>query len=221
MSDPSRDPWGENFDWARLGRRSDEKIRAMRAGAAGSHADPHRDLRRDLHRDLDVYAAALGLAVRLYRPLALIGRVVNYGVAVTLLAGAAWSLWMLVDHGREPVDFLETRVLTEGVRPGGSIDVRFDINRRRICQVDPDYAIIGHDAQGNDNHKFTFAAQHLDVGGPLGHDPFVRSFTLPKELVAGEARFRVAWSWVCHLNYVDLIFPRQSEVRDGPFTIRP
>ena len=203
------DDWGDRFDWARLGRRSDEKIRAMRAGVGGQHAD------------LDFYAAALALSMRLYRPLVLVGRLINYGVAVTLLAASAWGAWMLAEHEREPVDFLETRVLTQGARPGGTIDVRFDINRRKVCQVDPDYAIIGHDAQGNDNHKFTFAAQHLDVGGPLGHDPFVRSFALPKELVAGEARFRVGWSWVCPLNFVDLMFPRQSDVKDVPFIIRP
>ena len=59
------------------------------------------------------------------------------------------------------------------------------------------------------------------VLGPLGHDPFVRSFALPRELVAGEARFRVGWSWVCPLNFVDLLFPRQSDVKDVPFTIHP
>ena len=34
--DAPRDPWGEQFDWARLGRRSDEKIRAMRAAGRGA-----------------------------------------------------------------------------------------------------------------------------------------------------------------------------------------
>ncbi len=200
----SNEHWGDRFDWACLGRRSDEKIRVMRAN--GPNAD----------RDLDFYATALKLNMKVFRPLVVIGKAINYMVAVAFLAAVAWSGWMLIEHQTEPVDFLDVKVLTSEAAPGSKIDVLFDINRRRVCQVDPDYAILGEN-----NKKFTFAAQHIDIGGPLGHDPFIRSFDLPKDIVPGRARFRVGWTWVCPLNFVDLEFPRQSVVRDVPFTIRP
>ena len=195
--------WGERIDWRVLGRRSRERLAPMQRSGA-----------RDRDWDLDFYATVLRLNMRLFRPFVVLGKAINYCVALVFLAGAAWAAWMLVEHQSSPVDFLETRVLTPMVAPGGRLEVMFDINRRKMCQVDPDWSVFG-----GDGRKFSFVAQRLEIGGPLGHDPFIRAFDLPRDIAPGQGRFRVGWTWVCPLNFVDLQFPRASDVKDMPFTI--
>ena len=199
----SKPKWGDRIDWNVLGRRSRERLAQLKRNGSRS---------RDW--DLDFYAAVLHMNIRLFQPFIVMGRIINYLVALVFLAGAAWAAWMLLEHQATPVDFLETRVLTPVVAPGGKIQVLFDINRRKVCQVDPDWSVFG-----GDGRKYSFVAQRLEVGGPLGHDPFIRAFELPRDIAPGQGRFRVGWSWVCPLNFIDLQFPRASDVKDISFTI--
>lgn len=200
---------GNQIDWSQAGQRA-ETLRATLTGRGPRTRD----------RDMDFYAAALGLNMRLFRPFVLIGKLVNYAVAVSFLAGVSWGVYMLLEHQRMPVDFSSVNVVGGEARAGDKVDVSFDIYRHLVCQVNPDFAFIGTDLRGHPNHKWTFAAQHIDVGGPVGHDPFVRSFDLPKDMAPGLAHYRVSWSWVCPLNFVDLQFPRFATVPDAPFMVR-
>ena len=195
--------WGDRIDWTVLRRRAEERRVALKGKGP-----------RSQDWDLDFYAAALRTNMRLIQPFIVIGRLINYLVGLVFLAGAVWIGWMLIDHQQTPLDFLETRVLTPVVVPGGRIEVMFDVNRRKVCQIDPDWSVFG-----GDGRKYTFVAQRLEVGGPLGHDPFIKAFDLPKDIAPGQGRFRVGWSWVCPLNFIDLEFPRASDVKDIPFTI--
>ena len=200
---------GNQVDWSKVNERA-EGYREVLAGRGPRTRD----------HDMHFYAATLAITMRLFRPLVVAGKVINYAVAVVFLAVVAWGVAMVVEHRREPVVFLDISVPQRDVPVGGKVEVRFDIFRRLVCQISPDYAILGTDTSGNVDRKWSFAAQHMDVGGPPGHDPFVRSFDLPKDMAPGPARFRPAWSWICPTNFVDLFFPRIAEVRDAPFMVR-
>lgn len=170
---------------------------------------------RPIDRELAFYAEAMRLNAKLaVRPFVIVGRLINYAVGLLAAVASVWFAYMLIEHWATPVDFLETRMLTPTTVPGGRIKVLFDINRRKVCQVDPNWAVFGGDGE-----KYTVLAQHMDAGGPLDHDPFIRSFELPNDIKPGHGRFRAIWSWVCPLNFVDLEFARTSESADLPFEI--
>ena len=191
-------------DWDLLGRHRDQREAALQARRGARTRD----------WDQDFYAAVIGLNIKLFRPLVVLGKIVNYLVALVFLVAIVWVVSMLVEHQVAPVKFLDVKVMTPDVPQGGKLRILFDIDRRKVCQIDPDYSII--DSTGR---KVNFVAQRQEVGGPLGHDPFSRDFDVPPMTAPGPARFRIGWSWVCTLNFIDLLFPRQAEVRDVPFVV--
>jgi hypothetical protein len=141
----------------------------------------------------------------------MIFRVTAYA-AVGLLAG---YLGYIISDRTTPVEFLEYRVLTPQVQPGGDLRIRYRIVRKSFCATHVDRFIF--DAEG-----VRISLESLDLaagGGELGSDAYISAVQVPRNIAQGPARYRAIVTYTC--NWIQHVFgvPVKAVTQDVEFEV--
>lgn len=164
------------------------------------------DLRRLSQTD-KFYGKALQIMVGPGRAMALTTRVVSLAYWIAMIGAIGWLMSQAFDR-EPPVDILSTEMLTETVRPGDPIRVRYHLIRHRVCRTESSWVIL----DGISEYR-RFGPVVAEAVGRVGDDTFVKGWTLPLGAAPGAGRLRTITTWRCEGNFLHAFYPI---VRVGP-----
>jgi len=131
----------------------------------------------------------------------------------TLAGGISAVLGFWVIDRNPPSTVIRATVATSDVKPGGDLQVAYEIVRYRSCRTTINRFLI-------DSTQARFTLDDLRLAGapgPLGRDWYITTLPIPLNFAPGKARYRVVSSYVC--NPIHLISPIITEARDIEFVV--
>jgi hypothetical protein len=117
---------------------------------------------------------------------------------------------------RTPFVYREAMAMSRTVPAGGAIDIRFDVERFRICQV------LGVSRYITDKYGADHAVVSYTVapGTRPGRETYDRTITIPEVVPPGPASYRIKIKYAC--NFVHhLGWPIEVESPRAAFTVTP
>jgi hypothetical protein len=104
---------------------------------------------------------------------------------------------------RPPVQIIEEAVETPFVPVGGSLRVRFSINREKVCHVHLEQFI--YDSRRG---RFVLPDEDYQIApGIVGRDEFVSVIQIPRAFLPGRARYRAIRAYYCNPIHTWLSWP--------------
>lgn len=144
----------------------------------------------------------------IFRPLALTVLAAIFA-PMALLAGL---LGMWIGDRTPPGRLVSAKVVTPNVEPGGTFQIRFEVDRERSCETQVDRMLV--DADG---HREPLP--DINNAQPLGPKAYIATAEVPYYFVRGRARYITATTYVC--NPLHRWFPISAGVREFEFDVTP
>jgi len=119
---------------------------------------------------------------------------------VTLILLAFWSgMFGLWAASREPPSvILRVEVVTPRVPPGGTLEARYTVLRKDLCQTTIERSLT--DSAGT---RHLMPSQFFSIEpGPIGDDVYVSPAAVPIDAAPGPARYQVIASYSCNPLHV-------------------
>lgn len=123
--------------------------------------------------------------------------------------------WAILDR-RQPVDYIEAYALHPNVTPGGQTEIRFDVDRKRICEIiNISRAIVDKDGLEHVVNGYT-----RTNGTRPGREVYDRTITIPETVPPGKAWYYIRLRYGCNfLNFWG--WPIVVESPRVPLTVWP
>ena len=162
-----------------------------------------------------------------------LGRIFRFDWRSALIAAPfAVLLSMLVNSVLDrdpPIYYVEASALQASVPAGGTISIRFDVDRKRVCQVQNIYRYIT-DKDGVNYGGLTYTAE---AATRPGKEVYNRAITVPEAVPPGKASYFIRIRYECNFIHrllgwpivvespkVDfMVTPKQGEVRQSALMI--
>jgi hypothetical protein len=122
-------------------------------------------------------------------------------------------IWWVADR-TPPIDLETWQAFPSEVKPGDTVYRVIRVNRKRICETDPDTLIID-----GAKVRWHFEEPRIAAPGRLGIDEYRRPVIIPLQANPGPAEMRVSSTFVC--NPIHRIWPIKMVHEPLKFTIVP
>jgi hypothetical protein len=133
-------------------------------------------------------------------------------LVVSAALGGALGLWT-IDRD-PPVVINQAEVLTPEVPPGGTLRIKYHLNRRRDCESHIDRILY-------DSAKVRGLLPDIDFAktpGQLGNDEYTAEIRIPETFSEGQAVYRLISVYRC--NVIHKAWPITIGPTDIPFAVK-
>ena len=114
--------------------------------------------------------------------------------------GAYWIVSLALDR-EPPIVYEEARTLSPNVLPGGTLEVEFQVFRRRICDSDTTRWVTDSAGERHSIPSFTVGLRLL-----AGREEYSRSVVIPEIVASGPAYYQVRTDYFCNVFH-KLFYP--------------
>ena len=143
-------------------------------------------------------------------------------IATPLAVVLAWLVTSIIDRAA-PIHYFEAFAVQTTAYPGGTIDIRFDVDRVRTCQV----LNVGRYITDKDGVEHAVNGYTVSTDTRPGRESYSRTITIPDAVPAGPAsyflRIKYACNWLHNLGWpITVQSPNVSfELVEPPMIVLP
>lgn len=115
-------------------------------------------------------------------------------VAFPFSALIAWLFLAVIDR-QPPLTYIEANAVQKAIPAGGQLDIRFDVQRARICQV----LNIGRYILASTGEEYAVAAYTVSTDTRPGRERYDRTITVPENVPSGPAEYFIRIKYACNV----------------------